>query len=212
MTKRELLMFTNSLLDGRSIDETTFQTFLNLFKMRVEMSRPWAKLRSEDSSETIEKSNTWETTHALPNKFSQPYPVKRNNGTYSALLLVSGTDYKPQTEIQWAQRVENQDVEGFFAIDYINDVYIITGTLNKSYTAYFSFIKFSEDLTDDSDTWVFPSQFHPLLGYGVAAMEKARDYDEVNLANIQLYQPEASAIIEAMQMWDTHIQKSMHNV
>ncbi|MFA5937545.1 MAG: hypothetical protein WC822_06745, partial [Candidatus Paceibacterota bacterium] len=116
------------------------------------------------------------------------------------------------TEIQWAQRLERQTDFGYFAINYADGTFIITGTPGKSYTAYWSYIKYSPSLDADSDTWVFPSQFHALLGYLVAAMEKARDYDEVNMANIALYAPEAGAMVSSLNLWDSQLQRAMAGV
>ncbi len=213
MTRAELLTFVNTnLLDGRSMDETLFGIYLNLFKDKVEAARPWAKLRNEDSSQSITTSSVYTTSYTLPTRFAHPYPVKRSDGVYTPLVLVNGREVVTLEEIQWAQRLEHQTDFGYFAIDYANGTYCLTGTPGKSYTAYWSFIKYSPYLDADADQWVFPSQYHALLGYGVAAMEKARDYDEVNMANIALYVPEAGAIISAMNMWDTNIQKSMHGV
>lgn len=213
MLKSELKTFVDSsLLDGRAMDDDLFTTLLNLAKDKVEGARPWVKTRAEDSSEAISSGNTWQTAHDLPERFAQPYPVKRSNGTYSALALVSGSEVVVLEEIQWANRLEKQDVSGYYAINYATNEYIITGTTPKAYTAYWSCIKFSEALEDDDDEWIFPSQYHALLGYFVAAMEKSRDYDEVNMANINLYYPEAASIVSTMNMWDTNLQRAMHNV
>lgn len=213
MLKSELLTFVNeNLLDGRAMDETLFDTLLNLAKDKVEGSRPWVQLRSEDGTEAISSGNTWETLHNLPTRFREPYPVKRSNGTYSALVLVSGTEVVVLEEIQWPNRLEKQDSFGYYAINPSTGKYILTGAMPKAYTAYWSFITYSPVLEADGDEWVFPSNYHPLLGYLVAAMEKARDYDEVNMANIAQYLPEAGAIIAAMNLWDTNRQRAMHGV
>ena len=213
MTREAIQTFVNdNLLDGRTMDEDLFGILINLAKTKVEQSRPWVKIRSEDSSGAITAANTWQTTHTLPTRFAQPYPVKRRNGVYSSLILVSSSEVLTPEEIQWAQRLEYQDIEGYFAIDYANDRYILTGSYARSYVPYWSFIQFSPSLDDDGDEWIFPSQFHAVLGYLVAILEKARDYDEVNMANIAAYSPEAAAIVSAMTMWDTNLQRAMHNV
>ena len=210
----EIKDFVNdSLLDGRTMDDTTFLTMANLAKAKIEENRPWVMLRAEDSSGSVTGANTWETTHSLPTRFSQPYPVKRATEEYSPLILVSGQNTKIVTEIQWAQRLENQNNSGRFAVDYANDQYIITGSVDKAYTPYWSFIQYTDDFIDDADTWGnFPTRFYPLIAYLVAIMEKAADYDEVNLANIKIYSPEAATILSSMYMWNANLESAFEEI
>jgi len=213
MTRTELQTFVNdNLLDGRTMDADLFGILLNLAKNKVEAHRPWVVLRNEDSSQAIAAASSWNTPYTLPTRFAKPHPVKRGNGAYSPLVLVSGTEVVPLTEIQWPQRLEYQNTPGYFAINYAAGTFIVTGPTPKAYTAYWSFIKYSPALTDDADTWVFDSEYHALLGYLVAIMEKSRDYDEVNLENIKLYSPEAGAILSALVMADDARQRSMLGV
>lgn len=210
-------MVNSNLLDGRTMDDTLFGTLLNVAKNKVEMARPWVVLRNEDSSQSIPSGTVYTTTFTLPTRFASPYPVKRSNGESTALVLVSGTDVQILKEIPWAQRLEYQQTYGYFAIDYANGVYCVTGPTPKTYTAYWSYIKFSASLDADADVWVFDTRMGQniggsLLAYMVAAMEKARDYDEVNMANIALYAPEAAAMVSALNMWNSNLERAMHGV
>jgi len=205
MTGGELRTFVQTgLLDGGTINDIFFYQLLNVAKEKIENEREWRILETEDSSKSFSPGDTFETTKALPSDFASD--IK--------LFLVDASNNRVNySPIPYSERHSYKGVAGRYAIDYVNNVFIITGSVSRAYTAYLIYKKFSDDIASSS-SWVFPARFHPILGFLVAEMYKAGvDWDSVNVQQALQNRKDASMLYESMLDWDTRIRtQEMGNV
>lgn len=197
-----LKTLTEDILGGRSIGETLFYQLLNIARVNREMKRPWVILRYVDSSQTISASDGITNTKSLPSGFLMTFNSMRSDGNRTALHLQNGDDDRYPLEIPFGTQQEQKDDDDLFFINLASSVFALTGTRDKSYTAYLNYIKNSGDIASSSQ-WVFPSGFHAILAYDVAAMHKGGiDYDDVNARMTPENRATAQAIVASMVKWD----------
>lgn len=203
MTKAEIYALTTSLLDDEMIDTDLFETLLNLAKNNIENMRPWVYLREEDSSQTATSANTFTTPHNLPTNFRRWYlrfSIKLVDGSTNAV--------RGYRNIGRDQKFEKRNDTDKFYCDYGQGKLYLCGSLDKTYTIYQYYIKKSDNLIEDDDEWIFPSDYHAILAYYVAVFFKLGvDYDIIsntqgnNNANI------AAGFLRQMEEWDGELQQ-----
>ncbi len=197
---------------GRSINETLFYQFLNLFKNYIEGLRPWVILRKQDSSIMVNQNTSVSTANSLPSDFKRPYNVMRSDGTKGALMLkTSGNARLYPTQIQFGRQQEYNDSSGYWYLDLAASKFYLTGPAGsypQSYTAYLNYICKSADITKTT-SWVFPEEYHGILPELVAELQKAGiDYDEINARQVLENNKVAQMILQAMIMWDDSLQRA----
>lgn len=194
--------FTENILDGVIIGETFFDNLLAAAKSRREAMRPWQQLVTEDGSNTAGAGTTFETNFSLPTTFRIPYGNLRR----APMVLVETSNADNYLEYQqsaFQQRRINKNKARMFVIDMVNSRFHLLGpALGATYTIYLYFIADSAAIADSAD-WVFPSRFHPLLCFDVAAMFRGGvDYDDINARLSEDNRAEARALWTAMVFWD----------
>jgi len=208
MTRDEMKTFTTSVLGGEELGDTLFDTLLNSVRSNRENERPWRKLVKEDSSKTATSSNVFTTAHSLPSDFRRALPRR-------AVVLVSTTDsndFLEYEEVLFENRFQRQNSSGFFFIDHANNNLHLAGTLDKSYVIHLFYIYNPGDITN-SNAWPFPSEFHPILPYDIAAVHKGGiDYDDTNARMAPEDRAAARAIHNAMIKWDTELMLTSLNM
>lgn len=203
MTKAEQYTFVTSLLGGYQMDTTLFDTFLGIAKNTVEGLRPWVKLRTVDTSQTVSASGSYLTAKALPSDFRKWYDLE------NAIVLSTASQQIPYVEIPISQRLRYRDYMGRFYADYTNNQFYICGPVSGSFTANLNYIRSSAALSADSDTWEFPSEYHPILGLYVAGFWKSGvDYDPINKPQADEHSRLANVIYTSMVKWDGDLQSS----
>jgi hypothetical protein len=69
------------------------------------------------------------------------------------------------------------------------------------------FYQYKPPLITANTSWVFPSEFHPILAYDVSALIKAGiDSDVVNASQALSNSQTSSIIFEQMKEWDNDLQ------
>lgn len=118
MTGADLKTFVENLLDGDTIDDVLFYQLANIAKTNLEEERPWQFLKKLDSSATASAGQTFQTTRSLPDDFRSDYRV----------LLGPDRELQP---IPFESQHLYRNVFGCYFIDLANDVYAITGTIDR---------------------------------------------------------------------------------
>ena len=205
MTREELYTFTTSLTGDYQMDETLFATFLNIAQMYWENKRPWVILRAEDSSQTISTSNTFETAKSLPTDFRKWYdrfPI--------SLTDSQGNNYCNPREVPINFRFANRQDNNKFYCNYGAGTIFFCGSQPQSLTVHQFYIKKTTLVSASaSNSWSFPSEYHPILGLSVATYWKLGvDYDIINNVQGNANAGLANAMFQQMAEWDSDLANS----
>ena len=191
------------ILGGQQMDKTLFYSLLTIVASKIHRARQWMILKKTDSSESITPAATFQTQFTIPDDF-MTWQAER------PVILVDPTNTNNFidwiTEVtsvqQWRYQFQSYKYYG----DYINKKMYIMGTVDKTYTIYKNYIK-QPPVIDDATPWGFPADFHPLLAYGIAALNKGGiDFDETNARMAGDNKETVQSIYEAMLDWDNELQ------
>lgn len=203
MTGAELKTFTESLLDGQTIDKDLFYILANVARVRIEEERNWKILETDNTSQTSSPGDTFLTMKTLPTDFGNMIKVFTVDSDNNQL------EYRP---CSFAERYAYKDAMMRYYIDLANGQFALTGNKSKSTTIHLIYCKTSTDIAE-ATSWAFPSRFHAILGFMVAEMHKAGvDYDQTNALQAVQHRADAKVLWESMILWDTNIRlKEMNN-
>lgn len=210
MTWDQLYTFVESLLFGYPMDTVLFQSYLDNIVSEIESARPWMILRASDASQSVTAATSYTTAFTLG---TTALPFRKWYG-YSPIVLtdVNGSPTVLR-EIPFASRFAYKSSFGTFCVDYANQNLYIMGTITQTYTINQNYIYKSGQVVatpvaPQVAQWVFPTEFHKILGLRIALAWKQVDYDIINLQNAQQLAGMASAIYDQMTRWDSDLQVS----
>ena len=221
MIGQEIIDLITSILGGETPDTTYLLQLINLSKVRIENginparedqgSRPWKVLLTLDKTKTVNSSNTYLTAFDLPDNFKRY--LGESSLTQGRLILFDGSNnVQYLTEIPYELILENKDIFGYFAVDYSNRQFYITGVVPGTFTIYQWYIKKTEPITLATSWSNFDSDFHPILAFDTAARYRlGTDYDDVNARNADDNIKMVNGIFNAMASWDAEMAISAIN-
>ena len=187
---------------GYAPDTTLFYTLLNMVQGIRENQRPWMILKKEDTSNTILATNSsaFLTPYPLPADFRKFYSPKRS------IQLADTTNIVRQWYVQIPKhrKLECKDDNTKFYVDFTSTPYnfYLCGIVNQQYTAHV-YYQYKSPLVTATTSWVFPSEYHPILAYGVCALIKAGiDSDVVNASQAISNNGTSALIFAQMVEWD----------
>ncbi|MCX7589699.1 MAG: hypothetical protein N2Z85_02045 [Patescibacteria group bacterium] len=97
-----------------------------------------------------------------------------------------------------------------FKLDLINKKIVLDKNFSSSSYILVYKIK-SPDITNNT-SWIFPDEFHPILGYLYSAIYKAGiDFDSINASNSLRLDKDFSSFLNAMIRWDNDIKYYENN-
>lgn len=205
LTGSQLYTLLGNILGGQQIDTTLFYNLITTVQANIESSREWSVLKKRDTSKSITTSSTFQTSFALPSDFffwQSEQPIVLTDPTNTANFI------QYFKEIPMAKQFQYQFQTYRFATDLANSNIYIMGTVDRTYTIQMNYIYKPSDVTSTT-SWVFPAQFHPLLAYGVAIIQKGGiDFDDQNRAMAEHNQKTYDMIYKAMVDWDDRLQVS----
>ena len=191
MTGSEIKTFTESVLDGQTIDDTFFYQLLNVAKNKLEEQRVWQYLKKLDSSNTASSGNNYTTGYTLPTDFSQDYK----------LLVGMDTEYIP---VDFEEQHLYRNIAHRYYVDIGGDkLYLLGNTVAN--TIYLYYKKTTDDITSGTSP-VFPSRFHGLLGFYVASYyQMGIDSDDLFARMGPINRSAAVELQRGMESWDTSL-------
>lgn len=183
------------------MNSTKALRLFNIAKNVIEELRPWRILAAVDSTKTWTPSDTYTSMKALPASF-------RELDGRDAITLKSSNDSEIiPTPIPLKNRESKKDIGGYYYIKHSTNEIAFTGDADQTYTIHIGYIGFSAAI-DDTDEWVFPARFHPILAYIAAAMEKGGiNYDDVFAQMAPENRAQAQAIMASMIKWDDRLKR-----
>lgn len=192
----DLKNFTESLLDGDSIDDELFYVLANVARVLIEEDKDWRVLETDDVSQISSPGDTFLTMKDLPGDFSIP------NGVFTVDSDNNKEDYQPY---KFSERYAYKDSGRRFYIDYGSNKFALTGTKSKQATIHLIYKKTSAEITSVV-AWEFPDRFHPILGFIIAEIYKGGvDYDQTNALQAVQHDKKAKALWNAMELWDNNL-------
>lgn len=203
MTGTQIKELNTEIRGGREMDDTIFYILANQERRRIEGKRPWRKLATKDTSQSTSPSDTFATSHTLPDRFIRFSSNKRK------IQLVNGSEVIKLEEVPFEALNDHQSTPGYFAIDHANDTYFVTGTYSKSYTHNIFFCQ-SQETIAAGDEWVLGGDdFGALLAFAVAVIdESGMDYDDINARQATGNSITARTIENTMNKWDDQLTRA----
>lgn len=198
-----------SLVNGFSIDQTTFYLLLNTARTRREMQRAWMRLRKYDYSQTLVGPTNPSLTLPPATRINIPSDFMFMSRDGEITLYDNNNQYETYTEIPLNLVIPYLQVNNVYYADHGAGYFYFLGVIQKTYTA---FVQYQADLGDItvSTTWLnIPSRFHMILAYDVAAMYRlGMDYDDINARNADQNNRDAELLYGSMAVWDDNLQRS----
>lgn len=201
------------ILGGESPSQTYLLQLINLSRVMIETgvnptkpdtgSRPWKVLQTVDKSLTVNGSNTYTTPFNCPANFRRY--LGETTLTQGKLVLFDGVNnIQPLVEIPYEQILDFKDIFGYFAVDYANKQFYITGIVPGTFTIYQYYVKKTDPITLNTSWSNFDADFHPILAFDACARWRlGTDYDDMNQRNADDNEKLAGGLFNAMVSWDT---------
>jgi hypothetical protein len=177
MTGEEILAYGEELIDDTF--GSTDYIMMNIAYREVLAERPWRFLVKWDDSQDFTSQVT------LPTDFNSTLPDKEGHGH-----LFVGTPNHKYLEIDIKEKINYENITGFFYIDRANNRIVFTGNAVDSGKVKLPYIFDPADIAETtSPTFGFKKGFQPIIAYKMAALypiteqeEKARSYRAENQA------------------------------
>ena len=221
MTGQDEVNLVTQILGDEAPDSNYILQLINVSKVMIEMGinpakndgghRPWKVLSSLDTSQTVNGSNTYLNPFPLPANFVRY--LGESSLTQGMLRLFDGnTNIQYLYEVPIENILEYKDAFGYFAVDYANQVFYITGVVPGTFTIYQNFIATTSPITLTTSWSKFNSNFHSILAFDAAARWRlGTDYDDMNQRNADMNIKTVGAIFSTMEAWDTEMAISAVN-
>jgi len=187
MTATEIIqdIFELYVDDTSELSTTEELALLNRIYKRICRQRSWAILKTQASGTISQSGTTYYIT--LPTDFGFLIDNNQTDGDDSPKVIFVGSSYVPYKVINFSDRRQHRDSDGYAYIDLANNRIVFTGNPTSNGTTYeFDYIKIPADLVA-GDSPVFPADFHPIIGYGMAVdgyiiqlFDRARSYQQEN--------------------------------
>lgn len=222
MNGQNLVDLVTSILGDESPNPAFILQLINIAKDRIEMginpslpgdagSRPWKVLSVKDISQVVTGANTYTNAFNLPTNFLRF--LGESTLLQGSILLFDG-----QNNIQYLTEVPIENILfykntfGYFAVDYANNQFYITGIVPGTFTIYQYYIKTTTPITLATSWENFPTRFAPILAFDASARWRlGTDYDDVAARNANDNVQMASSIFKTMESWDTELAISAVN-
>lgn len=208
MTGAQLYTLVQSLVNGFSIDQTTFYILLNTARTRREMQRAWMRLRRYQYTQTLQPT---QPSLTLPPsaQITIPSDFMFFSRDGEITLYDNNNQYETYTEIPLNLVIPYLQVNNVFYADHAGGTFNFLGVIQKAYTA---FVQYQADFGDITvtTTWLnIPTRFHAILAFDVAVMYRlGMDYDDINARNADRNNVDAELLFGAMATWDDNLQRS----
>lgn len=189
MTGLELKTLTENILDGQIIDDDFFYQLLNIAKTKLEEQRVWQYLKKSYNPGAASSSPI--DIGALDD-FAQDYKV------------MVGTNYE-YIPVPFEDKYIYARSSGRYYIDWANEQLYLLGNTIPNDQLYIFYKRYTPDITSTSEP-LFPTRFHPILAYYVAAyFQVGVDYDDIFARMAPENKLAALQLQRAMENWDSAI-------
>lgn len=200
MNGQQLLTLISSILGDITIDQVYGLQLINIARNYIEMRRPWQVLKKKDTTQTVTGSNTYTTP------FTVPTNLRRFLKEGSIKLFDGNNNIQTLKEVPFEDALAFKDAFGNFYVDFGQSLFYITGIVPGTFSVYVYYIANLGDITATTSWQGFPSEYHPILAFEVAAMYRlGTDYDVINARNADDNAMRSDMIYKSMTKWDAEL-------
>lgn len=191
----------------------------------MESAQPWAILQQEEDSQTVAPGITPLTANSL---YLTPFNLPGFNGNTAnaflnyyhpkrgiVLVAQDGITFRWYYQIPMARKMEYKDDDTKFYINLATGQLFLCGTVDQLYTIHQFYVGSSPTVTYNnvtptlSTSWVFPTQFAPILALKVAMhYRNVFKWDVISVAQADRISLEIQRILDAMTQWDADMNDS----
>lgn len=200
MTKEEVIEYYHGLIedDGGDAD---FES--DLFDQALEElygEREWEFLKKKDSTQKWSVGDTSDTAKTLPTNF------------VSALAVYMSGESTPFFPVPFEKQEEYKDYSGKFFIDFSLRKFYMTGETTQEYTINLFYI-FEPEILDNDEIPPFPTKYHKLIAFYMAAIYFNIDFDDTTIIGRLGEKNYAIGrrIRRNMVQWDARIKTQSYN-
>ena len=176
--------------DTTELSTTEELALLNRVYLKICSNRPYEFLKTNATGSITSGAITLPSDFLYLTENTQTTNISVGQGEKVSKAIFVGTSKTPYKIINYSDRENGSSNEAY--IDYsASQIKFVDTTLSDTYS--FDYIKIPENLILDS-TPIFPSPFHPAIGYGMATdgfiiqlFDKAKSYATENQAKYNSY-------------------------
>jgi hypothetical protein len=205
MNKEAIRAAVVELLDGNDMSDSLFDLYLNSSQTFWENRRPWVVMRTEDATQTVSPSDTFETEKSLPANFRKWYTM------YPIVLTdAAGNECARLKEIPIQSKNRFKDDPTKFYCNYRTKKLYICGRQPQGYTVRQYYIARGTKISaNDENTWDLDpnDEYTQIHAFTIAAKFKhGVDYDVINNAQGDEHAKSAAEMYSTMTDWDNELQ------
>lgn len=201
MTKAEILELVNDLID----DEfgSTEDVYLNIAYHEVLSYFAWLFLVKW--AVLVSAGNY---SYILPADFGATISDKDGHGH-----LFVGTENNKYTEISILDKLEYQNITGYFYIDRADNLLVFTGVPSISGSVNLPYAYEPDDMADDTDEPCagFKKAYHPAIAYKMASLFPVTEQEEKARSYRNEYAAEYQNLLELMMLDDARARERARN-
>lgn len=203
-TKTEIVTRFDLYMDDTSeLSSTESGALFDKIYNKVSTTKPWEGRKTEASG-TLSTSVSYVT---LPTNFS--YLVSNANWTRSGEygsgpVILVGSNYRPYKVVNWSDRRQYRDADGYAYIDFANSRLYFTLQPVSAEAYEFDYIATPTALAGGDSPW-FPERFHDVIYHGMCVdsfiiqqSDKAKSYADEHEAKYKEY-------LDDMAYWNSQL-------
>ncbi len=187
MTGSDILSMAETLVD-ETISETIAYQLINNKINEIESEREWSFLREIDTSLSALSTDTYATAKALPADCAVIKKLEVGSREYRPLPLKEFDDYK--------------EITGYYFTD--GNYFYLSGTVPETKDIRISYQKFSTEITSSTSP-SFPSRFHKMFAFFLAADFYIMDAGEKNMSWHNEWNARGEMLLSQMRLQDAKI-------
>ena len=192
MTLTEIKTMAETLVDD-VIDETISLQLLNDKIQEIYSERPWTFLIAVDETQHTSAGNLWEQSFVLPSDCDSIIKIE-----------INGKEYTPRP---YSDYDACKTINHYY---FISNALYLSGAIDASYPIRITYKKSANDLALN-DAPLFPSRFHKMLAYYLAADFYMIDAGEKGMSWHNEWYVKGETKLNQMRLWDAEQQTKALN-
>lgn len=197
-------LYTNTITNNLDLDITAFLALAVIAQGIIEQESDWAVLRASDITQMASPSDTFKTAKTLGANFSR-WRSERPIVLYQVGNTDQFLDGYEEVPLEYAISYQNDFAR--FYVDYADLEFFLCGNVDQQYIIQQNYILDNPNITANTQWLHFPSKFHAIIPYYVAAMFRAGiDFDENNARMAVSNDSTCQTILSAMKRWNASLQ------
>lgn len=208
LTGQQMYDLMSTLINGFNMDQTLFLQLVNVERIKVELLRPWMRLRKFQYTQTANPAQPV-LIPFTSQQFVIPTDFHYLNRDGVITLYDNNNLWQQYTEVGTQYIIPYLQVNNTFCMDHGAGFFYLNGVIDRSYKVFIPYQANLGDITLTT-TWLnIPSSYNMIIPLQVAARERLGiNFDDINARNADDNARTADLLLESMKTWDDNIQRS----